>query len=67
MRQKTAIFYLLFQSTLHLFAQNKHAYLDQYFSTLEKNQQFNGNILVAENGKIIYERIGKKIIVRNSG
>ena len=55
MRQRIAIFYLLIQSSLLSFGQNKQAYLDQYFSTLAKNRQFNGNILVAENGKIVYE------------
>jgi hypothetical protein len=39
MKQRLTIFYLLFQSTLPLFGQNKQAYLDQYFSILEKNQQ----------------------------
>src|SRR5262245_13216651 len=38
------------------FAQNKAKDLDNYFSSLFKYGQFNGNVLVAENGNIIYER-----------
>lgn len=30
--------------------------LDNYFSALHKNKQFNGNVLIAEKGKIIYEK-----------
>lgn len=30
--------------------------LDQYFHLLVANQNFNGNVLVAENGKIVFER-----------
>lgn len=30
--------------------------MDEFFQTLAKNQDFNGNILVAEKGKIIYEK-----------
>lgn len=30
--------------------------LDNYFSALVRNGQFNGNVLVAENGRIIYEK-----------
>jgi len=36
--------------------QNKIKELDNYFSALSRYRQFNGNVLVAENGKIIYER-----------
>ena len=56
MKQSIPILYLFFQSTLCLFGQNKQTILDQYFTTLAKNQQFNGNILVSEKGNIIYER-----------
>lgn len=37
-------------------AQNKRAALDKYFSTLAKNQRLNGNVLVAENGNIVYQK-----------
>jgi CubicO group peptidase (beta-lactamase class C family) len=36
-------------------AQNKQTNLKNYFSALEKNQQFNGNVLIAEDGKIVYQ------------
>src|SRR5687767_8643879 len=36
--------------------QTKAKALDQYFSKLAAAGQFNGNILVAENGAIIYEK-----------
>ena len=38
------------------FAQTTQAALDKYFSTLAKNQRLNGNVLVAENGSIIYQK-----------
>ena len=38
-------------------AQNTRAKeLDNYFSALYRNGQFNGNVLVAEKGKIVYEK-----------
>lgn len=36
--------------------QSKRDHLDNFFSTLSRNQQFNGNVLIAENGKIVYRR-----------
>jgi CubicO group peptidase (beta-lactamase class C family) len=39
-----------------LHAQNKKKELEEYFSALRENQQFNGGVLVSENGKIIYEK-----------
>src|SRR4029078_10167525 len=41
---------------LFVSGQSKQAVLDEYFSSLAKDQLFNGNILVAENGKIIYQK-----------
>lgn len=38
-----------------LFAQNKVANLKRYFSSLVENKQFNGSVIVAENGKVIYQ------------
>ena len=38
------------------FAQNKPNNLNDLFSRLAENQQFNGNVLVAEDGKIIFEK-----------
>jgi CubicO group peptidase (beta-lactamase class C family) len=37
-------------------AQNKKAEFDKYFQSLFKNGQFNGNVLIAEKGKVIYEK-----------
>lgn len=47
---------LLTISTANIFAQNKKEELDKYFTALSNNQRFNGNVLVAENGKIVYEK-----------
>src|SRR5215217_8490553 len=47
---------LLFVCTPTLHAQNVATKLREYFSALRENQQFNGNVLVAENGKTIYEQ-----------
>lgn len=38
------------------YAQDVKTKLNQYFSALRENQQFNGNILIAEKGKTIYEK-----------
>lgn len=37
-------------------AQSRAAALDRYFTLLYKNGDFNGNVLVAENGRIVYEK-----------
>lgn len=47
---------LVLPGTTHIMAQTKLAQIDDYFSALIKNDQFNGGVLVAENGTIIYER-----------
>lgn len=55
--KKLAVFVLLIIiSTASIFAQSKKNSLDKYFTALNNNQRFNGNVLVAENGKIIYEK-----------
>lgn len=56
MNRKLGLLVLLFIVTTHIFAQNKQKGLDEYFSALSQNQQFNGNVLIAENGKIVYEK-----------
>ena len=56
MKPKFKILLLVLISTSYLFAQSREANLEKYFSALVHNQQFNGNVLVAENGKIIYEK-----------
>ncbi|WP_153799133.1 serine hydrolase domain-containing protein [Foetidibacter luteolus] len=55
MKQKTLFIFLLLVTSLHLAGQNKKAYIKHYFSTLAKNKQFNGGVIVAEKGKIIYK------------
>lgn len=56
MKQSIAIAITLIFFSPHLFAQNNQARLDQYFTALANNGQFNGNILVAEKGKVIYQQ-----------
>jgi CubicO group peptidase (beta-lactamase class C family) len=56
MKQKALFLSFLFISSLHLAGQDKQADLKKYFSTLVKNNQFNGGVLVAENGKVVYEK-----------
>src|ERR1700754_3398177 len=41
---------------ISVFSQNKIKNFDEFFSALAENQDFNGNILVAENGKVVYEK-----------
>ncbi len=50
-----ALTFLLIVSLLNASAQNTAIELDKYFSTAFKNQRFNGNVLIAENGEIIYQ------------
>lgn len=55
MKQKTILIVLLFVTSLHLAGQNRKANIKYYFSNLVKNKQFNGGVIVAEKGKIIYK------------
>lgn len=56
MPQKLWILILLFIAATNVVAQNKQKALDNFFTALSQNQQFNGNVLVAENGNIVYEK-----------
>lgn len=56
MKRKLGLLILLCSTAIHVFAQDKQRKLDEYFSALSQNQQFNGNVLVAEKGKIVYEK-----------
>ena len=47
---------LLLTTGMTLNGQKKASDLNNYFTKLSENGQFNGNVLVAENGKIIYEK-----------
>jgi CubicO group peptidase (beta-lactamase class C family) len=55
MRPGNRIFIFLFVLWSYANGQTKSEKLDQYFSAAYKNGQFNGNVLVAENGGIVYE------------
>lgn len=50
------LLFLLFAISTNSFSQNKQIALDKYFSMLSKNGRFNGNVLVAEKGKVIYQK-----------
>jgi len=52
----TAIFIFVLTTTNRLIAQESVGSLENYFTRLFQNCQFNGNVLVADNGKIIYEK-----------
>lgn len=56
LRLQVQILVFLLLITVNTTAQNKTNSLNDLFSALAQNQQFNGNILVAENGKIIFEK-----------
>lgn len=55
MKLRPAIFIILFFLVSHVNGQSRSEKLDQYFSAEYKNGQFNGNVLIAENGEIVYE------------
>jgi len=52
---KLTLLCIFFIGTVCINAQNRQTKLKSYFSALERNQQFNGNVLIAENEKIIYQ------------
>jgi CubicO group peptidase (beta-lactamase class C family) len=52
---KSILFSICCIGSLCMNAQSRQASLRNYFAVLEKNQQFNGNVLIAEDGKIIYQ------------
>ena len=53
---KLKLFAFIIFIGFNCFAQTNKIGLDNFFSTLSQNQQFNGNVLIAENGKIVYEK-----------
>ena len=53
---KIAQMILLLIIAIQVSAQSRKENLNTFFSTLSKNGQFNGNVLIAENGNIIYEK-----------
>ncbi|MDH7461275.1 serine hydrolase [Chitinophagaceae bacterium 26-R-25] len=56
MKKIAAFLLLLIIATANVLAQSKKQALDKYFTALHDNQRFNGNVLVADNGKIVYEK-----------
>lgn len=55
-KQKIILLFLLCISSLTLAGQDKQANLQKYFLTLEKNRQFNGSVLVAEKGVVLFKK-----------
>lgn len=55
MKLKLACLLFITAIAFNATAQDKAKTLAQYFTALAANNRFNGNILVAENGKIVYE------------
>lgn len=56
MSQKIKLLLLLFISGTSVFAQNTQTKLDQYFTGLAKNHEFNGSVLRAEKNNIVYKK-----------
>ena len=56
MSRHFTLFLIFFIRSTISFSQSKEVALDKYFSALSKNQHFNGNILVAEKGKPVYQK-----------
>jgi CubicO group peptidase (beta-lactamase class C family) len=50
------IFVFIFLIGTNVSAQKRLKNFDEFFSALARNQDFNGNVLIAEKGRIIYER-----------
>ncbi len=55
MKLKLACLLFIAAISANVTAQDKAKTLGQYFTALAANNRFNGNILVAENGKVVYE------------
>ncbi len=45
-----------FVNPTELVAQDKASKIDEFMTTIVENRQFNGSVLVAENGKVIYKK-----------
>lgn len=56
MNIKSIIFLLFLLKDAIAFSQMKQKDLNEFFSTLFKNEQFNGNVLIAEDGKVVYKK-----------
>lgn len=56
MIQKICLLFILFIGIENVVAQDRHSNLDLFFSSLSQTGQFNGNVLIAENGHVVYEK-----------
>lgn len=56
MRIKSGIIFTLLLFSTILSAQDKQAALEKYFIALHQNRGFSGNVLVAENGRVVYQK-----------
>ena len=45
-----------FVNPTEIFAQDKVSKIDELMTKIVENRQFNGSVLVAENGKVIYKK-----------
>jgi len=54
--KKISLLFLFSVLGLTSYSQSKLVTLDKYFTDLYKNKRFNGNILIAEHGKILYQK-----------
>jgi len=56
MKFRLSVLFFLFVAVINVQAQSKKDRLEKYFAALHENGQFNGNVLIAEKGKIVYEK-----------
>lgn len=56
MNQRIRLLILFSIAASNVLAQSKRINLDKYFSTLSEIGQFNGGVLIAENGNVLYEK-----------
>ena len=51
-----AVLTIFFLSSTQIIAQDKVSNIDELMTKIVENGQFNGSVLVAENGKVIYKK-----------
>jgi CubicO group peptidase (beta-lactamase class C family) len=56
MTQRFIFIAVLYIKSLTIAGQDKQSDLKEYYSKLEKNEQFNGGVLVAENGIVLFKK-----------
>ena len=56
MIQKLRFLLLFLLNAAISFSQNKESELDKYFTALTQNQEFNGSVLLVDQGKVIYQK-----------